>query len=278
MKRDWWKVLCVIFISGFINMVLHKLLTPDDISNLSGIKFSYFVENGMILPAIIVWELLAYSVFALVFILIQDRIPGQRWKKGLLYGLSFGGLYFIGMFEAVLLLNTSVLSELVMGLTDAIAFIISGVMLGVFIGTDSVQKRNKNNSLAILIIGLFYLLGRYLAYTVVNVQSAYATNPWATLIWTLCQGLWIGIIYYMLETGTKGRTSIGQAAFFGGIVYGLNWFLNQIFMYILIEFTFDLLIRSGIDIVFIMIGVYAYKKWCNRKNPRDDSEAGGVLL
>ncbi|SET45286.1 hypothetical protein SAMN05660297_02437 [Natronincola peptidivorans] len=264
MKRDWWKIIGIIFISGFINMVLHAWLTPDDISNLSDMKFSYFVENGMVFPAIIIWELLAYSVFALVFILIQDSLQGQRWKKGLLYGLSFGGLYFIGMFEAVLLLNTSVLSEFIMGLTDATAFIISGVLLGVFIGTDSVQKYKKKNPLAILIIGLFYLVGRYFAYTVVNVQSAYNTNPWPTLIWTLSLGLWIGSIYYMLETGIKGRTSIWQAVFFGSIIYGSNWLLNHIFMYIIIEFTFDLLIRLGIDIVFIIIGVYAYKKLFNR--------------
>ncbi|MCX8131569.1 MAG: hypothetical protein N3I35_15930 [Clostridia bacterium] len=260
LKTDWRKVICIICISGFINMVFHAVLSPINTSNLSSIKLSIFVKNGMLIPAVIVWELLAFSVLALVFILIQDNLPGKRWIKGLMYGLSFGGLYFIGMFEAVLLFNTSVQSELLMGLTDCATLVLSGTLLGIFTGTDSVQKYKLKNAPAIFVISFFYVIGRYLAYTVFHIQSANDVNPLGSFIWTLSLGLWVGNIYLILQSGAKGTSIIRQSVYFGVIVFGLNWLMNHIFMYVVLEFTFDLLIRVVVDILFTVVGVIAFKK------------------
>lgn len=53
----------------------------------------------MLIPAIFSWEVLTFSMFALVFILFQDSIAGKKLKKGFLYGLSIhdgaAGLDFI---------------------------------------------------------------------------------------------------------------------------------------------------------------------------------------
>jgi len=250
-------------------MAFHAMLTPVDLSNASDIKFSVFVKNGMLIPAVILWELLAFGMLAFVFVLIQNSLYGKKWMKGLVYGLSFGGLYFIGMFEAVLLLNSSVLSEFLMGMTDCISFVISGVMLGIFCGTDSMQSCKKRNISVTLIVGFFYIVGRYLAYTVVNIQSANSINPLGTFFWTTSLGLWIGNIYFMLQSGAKGKSIILQSLFFGIIIFGSNWLINHIFMYIVIEFTYDLLIRSGIDIVFIIMGVYTCRKLFNKSVDQD---------
>ncbi|GIM30633.1 hypothetical protein CPJCM30710_32990 [Clostridium polyendosporum] len=93
-KKDWWKFILIIIVSSFFNMALHGLLSPLNSSNTSYFEPSFFVENGILIPAVIVWELLAFGILALIYILIQDNLLGKRWIKGFLYGVSFGGLYF----------------------------------------------------------------------------------------------------------------------------------------------------------------------------------------
>lgn len=117
-KKEWWKILLLIVASGFFDMVLHALISSLNSSNISSLKPSIFVENGMLIPAVICWELLAFGILAVVFVFIQDKLPGKRQIKGLFYGLPFAGLYLIGMFESALLFGSSVFNEFLMGLGD----------------------------------------------------------------------------------------------------------------------------------------------------------------
>lgn len=253
------RVVSIVFVSSLLNMVAHAVLSPMETSHQPTVNPSVFVKNGVLVPAVIVWELMAFSVLALVYISIQDNLNGKRWVKGLLYGLSFGGLYFIGMFEAVLLLSSNAQTELLMGLTDCATFVLSGALLGLMVGTDSADSPKKQNAWAILVIGIFYTVGRYFAYSVMHVQSAINTKPLGTLIWTISQGLWVGIIYQMLQSGTKGKSVITQSVFFGVVIFGLNWLMNHLFMYVIIEFTLDLLVRVATDVLSTILGIIAFK-------------------
>ena len=72
----------------------------------------------------------------MVYIIIQNNLSYKKNVKGLLYGLSFGVLYLIGMFESSLLSNTSPLNEFIMGLADFIPILLLGILLGIFTRTD----------------------------------------------------------------------------------------------------------------------------------------------
>ena len=271
-KRNWWKLLLIVIISSAINMGLHAVMTPDDIDNLSGLDFSYFVENNLVMQGIILWEFIAYTTFALIFMLIQDNFGGKKWQKGLRYGIAFGGLYFFGMLEAVMLINSSFLSELIMGLADALAFIIAGLLLGAVLGTDSPKSLTREDPKAIIYIALFYIIGRILAYTIWNVDSSFYTAFWPTMAWTVTQGIWIGCIYYLLSHGIESRSLFKHAFLFGGVVYGINWIINHSFMFVIVAFNFDLLIRSGNDALFVILGVYSYKKIMQYKEAGSEKE------
>lgn len=260
LKKNWWKIILLIISCGFFDMLLHALISPLNSSNVSLLKPSIFVKNNMLVPAIIGWELLAFSVLALIFILIQNNLPGKKWIKGFLYGLSFGGLYLIGMFESVLLLNSSVLNEFLMGLGDFIPILLMGILLGIFVGTDETQNKERQNVLPVFIIAISYIIGRYFAYSILHIQSAYISNPLGTFIWTLCLGLWVGIIYFILHTSIKGKSIISQGLFFGIVIFGSNWLMNHIFIAVIAELSPNLFIRAGTDILFVIIGVCAYKK------------------
>ena len=264
LKKDWWKVILIILVSSFFDMLLHALISPLNSSNISLLKPSIFVKNGMLVPAIIGWELLAFGILASVFILIEGNLPGKKWFKGFLYGLSFGGLYLLGMFESVLLFNSSVLNEFLMGLGDFIPILLMGVLLGIFTGTDETQNKKLQNVFSVFVIAIFYIIGRYFAYSILHIQSAYISNPLGTFIWTLCQGLWVGTIYFILHPSIKRKSNISQGLYFGIVIFGSNWLMNHLFIAAIAELSPDLFIRVGTDILFIIIGVYAYKKLFNK--------------
>ncbi|MDF2934453.1 MAG: hypothetical protein K0R36_3784 [Chryseobacterium sp.] len=268
-KKNWWKVILIIICSVFFDMILHALISPLNSSNISLLKPSIFVKNGMVVPAIIGWELLAFGVLALIFTMIQDNLPGNRRIKGFLYGLSFGGLYLIGMFESVLLFNSSLFNEFLMGLGDFVPILLMGILLGIFIGSDGTQYRKRQNVWSVLVIAILYIIGRYFAYSILQIESTYVIKPLGTFIWTLCQGLWVGIIFLILQTGIKGKSVISQGLFFGIVIFGSNWLTNHLFIAVISELSPDLFIRAGTDILFITVGAIV----CNKLFPESRKES-----
>lgn len=258
-KKDWLIGLAVVIFCGFLDMLLHAFLSPLSSESLT-VKPSVFVEHGMTIPAIITWELLAFGVLAAVFLLIQSRLPGTGIKRGLLYGLCFGGLYQIGMFESVLLLKSSVQSELLMGLGDSIPILLAGFLLGAFSGPATPNSERKHRVFPVCVIAVFYLMGRYLAYSVFHIQSAYLEEPAGTFLWTLGMGLWIGVIYTILRPGVRGKTAFTQGLFFGAVIFGSNWLVNHLFIAAVSAWSPDLLIRAGTDIVFVSMGAFVCRK------------------
>ena len=281
LRGDWWKVVLIIIISILSNIILHTV-SPIESANISLGEPSFFVKKDMLIPALLVWEVLAFGIFALVFLLFQASIPGKKLKKGFLYGLSIGGLYFIGMFESTLLFNSTVLTEFIMGLPDFISFVLSGTLLGMLVGTDGAQNRKSQNVLVVFIIALFFLAGRYFAYMILHISSAYTIKPAGTFFWTLGLGLWVGMIYFLIQPGRREKPIAVQGLWFGAVIFGLNWLLNHVFLFTIIEFDFDLLIRVGVDIFFTVTGVCTYLKVFNRsanlglKHPLAPSKDPGI--
>lgn len=260
----------IIIASILSNIVLHTI-SPIESANISLGEPSIFVKKDMLIPALLVWEVLTFSIFSLVFLFIQERLPGKKLKKGFLYGLSIGGLYFIGMFESTLLFDTTVFTEFLMGLPDFVSFVLSGTLLGMAVGTDQIQKSSSHNILVVFIIALFYVGGRYFAYTVLDISSVYDIKPAGTFFWTLGLGLWVGTTYFLMQPENREKSILFQGLYFGAIIFGLNWSMNHVFLFTIIEFDFDLLIRAGTDILFTIIGVCTYMKLFNKRTNLDQS-------
>jgi hypothetical protein len=255
LKPVWWKVSIIIFCC-ILDMGLHALQNTDLSKNDHP---SFIFSHGLFVPAVIIWELLAFGILALIFLKIESGLPGKGWQKGLTFGLSFGGLYQIGMFEGSLLLHTKMINEFFMGLGDFLPILLMGILLGHFATDKSSVKRKKTNPLSIAVVSAFYIVGRYLAYAVVNIQSAYRSEPFATLIWTVSMGVWIGVIYWLLEPASRGKSKISKSLFFAVAVFMPNWLINHLFIITVIEVTPDIFIRIANDIVFITFGAIASK-------------------
>ena len=250
-KGVWWKTLLIIVFCGAMDIAIHALQKTD----LAPGAPSYFRSHGLFVPAVLVWELLTFSLFAGIFLLIEARLPGKGWQKGFLYGLSFGAMYQIGMFECSLLLHTKVVNEFITGLSDFFPILLMGILLGIFTAhSDTVQKK-RTRGLSILIVAFFYLAGRYFSYAFLHINSAYRSEPLGTFVWTLCMGLWVGAIYWMLQPGVKGKSVLSRSLYFILVIYGPNWIMNHLFMLTVYEVSADLIVRVIADLVFAALGV-----------------------
>ncbi|MBC2578840.1 hypothetical protein [Clostridium sp. DJ247] len=136
-----------------------------------------------------------------------------------------------------------------------------GILLGIFIGTNETKNRKRQKFFSIFVITIFYIIGRYFAYSILHIESAYSIKPLGTFIWTLCQGLWIGIIYFILQSGIKGKSVVSQGLFFEIVIFGLNWLAYHFFIPVMYDVSLvDIFMRVGIDVLFITVGVCTCKK------------------
>jgi hypothetical protein len=250
-------------------LLAHQLafqVTASSVSGTSGTTVlppSAIAQGGLAVPAVLAFLLIAFGMLAAVFFLLHANLPYSRWMNGLWYGLSFGGLWYMGVLESTLVLGTPLEHELVMGFADALPILIMGMLLGALVGTtQSARVRNAGGRvIAIPYIAFCYSVGRYIAYIGLRIDSGITVNPLGTFLWTLGMGMWIGIMYWLLEPGLKGTSAIKRAVVFGGVVYGSDWFMFNFFLPLLYKMNLaDLFLRVVVDVLFVMIGVFAAEK------------------
>lgn len=261
LKNRWGKILAIVVICTFLDLVLH-IMAGDA---LPPGEPSLFVKKGIFIPIMIMHIFITFGMIAVTFTMIQENIKGRKWIKGLLFGLSIAGMYFMGMFEMIIIFNDSVSNTLSTAIGDAVSIIIMGIMLGVFTVNDSIEKNvnmDLKNSvkkiLSVLTISIFFLVGRYIAYIGFQIESVYDTEVLATFIWTFLQGILVGLMYVLVKAGIKVKSPIKKAVFFGFVIFGINWLMYHAFVPIMVEVNIiDMFIRVGSDSLFIAIGVFA---------------------
>jgi hypothetical protein len=234
---------------------------------------SVFVAAGLLPIAFVTYGIVMLGLLAVVFLLIQDRLPGTRSAKGLIFGLSFGILWFVYLLEPLPHGTWQIPSCLYYPVIDGITVASLGILLGRFVATDS--KKGTDNirtgfgTMALLAIPLLFLGGRLLSYNVFHIYSSYTARPFDTLLWGIVLGLWTAIMYLVLRPGIAWKSPPAKAAFFGIVVFGINIFLNDLFMPIPFDmqlwglgaFTYeDMIVRTLTDVVFVTAGVFVYEK------------------
>ncbi len=223
-------------------------------------------------PILLTYLLATFGVLALTFVAIQAKLPCGKWRKGLWYGLVFGGMWYIGMLETVALWGNPLAQELFMGFADGLPIFTLSLLLGGCVATDSVYSPDEVRITpgAIPVVGGVYLIGRYAGYALLSVDSAYLTRPLTTALWTLAIGIWMGLGYWLLRAGVPARTPFGRALFFGGVVYGLNWAFFILFMPLLFEMNWgDVLLRAFSDALWITLGAFVVERWIAPQTYRD---------
>jgi hypothetical protein len=265
LKENWKKILGISVIILVICMILHMTFPMN--TDLYGLELSILLKTFDIRLVAGITVYICFLIVIIVFVLIQDTMPGKKLIKGFTYGCTIAILWTIGFLELVFIYNSPLIYELTCAMCDGIPLVILGLLAGKYLAADNEnklrdQKRVKNNIISILIIGLFVTLGRYFSYIILNIESGYLINPIGTFFWTLSLGLLIGIMYCLFEQGLKGTTSINRTIFFSLFIFGVNWALYTFFWPILYEVSLiEVIIRLGFDLLYVFIGTFIIEKF-----------------
>lgn len=269
-KKQWLKMALIILLITVVRTMIQPFI-PE--SGPSPFPKSVFVDTGLMPIAFVIYGIVMLGLLAVVFLLIQDRLPGSRIAKGLSFGLLFGLLWFVYLLEPLPHGSWQIPACLYYPVIDGMTVASLGVLLGLFIATDSKKgpgrARMNASALALVAIPALFLLGRLLTYNLFHIYSSYTTRQFDTLLWGAAMGVEILIMYLLLRPGIAGKSPLAKAAFFGIVMFGINIFLNDMFMPIPFDmqlwglgaFTYeDMVARTLMDVLFVTAGVFACEK------------------
>lgn len=265
-KGFWKKFLIILILSVVIDMIIH-MISPFEII-VEALELNIVAEK-LGVPAIAsIYVLIDFGILAFIFVKIQDKLQGSKIQKGLAYGISVGGIFFIGMLEMVILWDSPFWTEIYNGFADWIPLIILGFLLGKYIAKDSNFKINeektmirKKNFIDILTITTMYLIGRYFQYYIVQIENVSDSKPGWTFLWTLGIGIWISLSYVFLSPKLENSSPIKIAVWFGVFIFGINWILYHMFILALYNTPIVLVLnRAFLDTIFVIIAIYIAEK------------------
>lgn len=253
------KFVAIILASAVFSVLLHKA-HHDPLMSLASKPRSIAVTSGYF-PAIAFAALvMAFSIIGLTFLAIQKELPGKKERKGVLFGVALGGMYFVGMIEAYVVYPVPFLGEIYTGLVDGVAIVAMCFLLGrhlAGVAPDAQKQPPPAYAIAASVV-ISYVLVRYFAYAAIGIESAYSSGSLATLLWTTGMGCWIGVIYLLVGIHISKEDTLKQALAFGAFVFGMNWLIFNLFVLLFIKIPVaDLLYRSIADAIAVTVGVYA---------------------
>jgi hypothetical protein len=263
MNRKRWLVLGTTSVAAVIFRIAAQLLVPPgDPSKPSVLAPSVIARSGLMPLAFIVYGILTYGSLGIVFIVIQGRLTGTKWAKGLRFGAGFCLVWASYLLEPLPFNTGAKVSEMLSyPLADGSALLVLGVILGWALGTNSASKpesRFISDLLALLVMPALFLAARYYCYTVLHVYSSFDSRPGATLMWTAGVGLCLGVLFLWLRPGIEGQSPLARAAFFTLFVLGIDLLLFNAFMVLAFAnfSVLDILVRTVMDLVPVLAGVF----------------------
>lgn len=282
-NRQWLKIALIVLVITIVRTMVQPLI-PE--SGPSPFPPSVFVESGLMPVAFVIYGVVMLGLLAIVFMLVQGRLPGSRLAKGLTFGLTFGMLWFVYLLEPLPHGSWEIPVCLYYPAVDGLTLASLGMALGVFVAVDSPKRRETPRispaTAAILAIPLAFGAGRLLSYSVFHIYSSWTARPLDTLLWIAAMGAWTAVMYLALCPGIGAKSPHGKALFFGIVVFGVNIFLNDMFMPIPFDigllglgtFTYeDMIVRTTVDVLAVVAGVYASERL--RRPAGDVPPAGG---
>lgn len=264
------KYISVVVFSTLLCITLH-LLTPTALTNetptntLSTLALSL----GMPLTALL-WAGIAYSCVALVFYLIEDRIPGEKSRRGLRYGISIAILWLLGYIMCVPVFGNPFINEFVGGLCDAVPVVFLGWMLGLsttnrgFAGSGNELNKHQTFIGIIIFVITFFLL-RIAAYNLQILDTGFRIDPVYTLVWTVVMGICLGITYLLLGKAVKSISPLTSALNFGFLLFGLTWGAFIFFFPLVLKGQlFNTIMIFFIDSMSVTVAYYISEKVFNQ--------------
>ncbi len=260
MSRRRWMIFGATIGASIIFRIVEQLFVPS--GGPSQLTPSVIVRAGFMPLAAVLYGILTYGLLGIVFVVIQGRLTGKKWAKGLRFGAGFCLMWASYLLEPLPFnAGASLAGRLSYPIADGVVLLVLGLLLGRGLGTDSPQISKSwlnAEALTFLTIPALFLAIRIFCYTVLRVYSSFDTRPGATMLWAAGTGLCLGLLFLWLRRGIEGQSSLARAAYFTLFVLGINLLLFNTFMVLAFaDFTvLDVLVRTVMDVVPVLAGVF----------------------
>ncbi|MCX8131524.1 MAG: hypothetical protein N3I35_15705 [Clostridia bacterium] len=227
---------------------------------------SMFLKTGTKTLAIISLCSIITVFLLLNFHMIKEGIHNNRLVKGLIYGGSFGIVWFFGFTEFIVINHSeNALQHLRSSIRDLLCLSLFGLVAGALLckSQNNRMKRNLSSLVSIPFIALFFAVfhGTQLYFTFRSVAERQTISGLLDIIWLLAFGMWIGFMYYLFCPGIRFKNKYLKSLFFSYSIFGTNWLLFNSFYNIFLDIPlWDLFIRcfTGCTGIFIGLVVYEY--------------------
>jgi hypothetical protein len=213
---------------------------------------------------------------AISFKAVDQRWPGKRGIKGLIFGTWFGGVWSFGFLTGWAFLGTTLRSEVINIAADLIPLAIAGWLIGLTAGRDipGTKIGSRKPWLAILLVAFGFVAVHTLGLSLLAdpfrrtaILLLLPTNTSQVLL-LLALGIWVGGMYIVLRTVLPFQSSSAQAALFAFGIFGPCWTWFNLFF--AIEFSGvipTLLILGFMGSLGVFIGAIVYEGIQGVKRP-----------
>lgn len=238
---------------------------------------SIFAKNGTMPLAFTVYGIFAYALIASLFLLIRNDLGGNRIMQGLKYGLSCCVVWIVYLLEP--LPHVAILDRITYPITDSVALIIMGLMLGWLFGNlkePAGKPRTAFLALPALTVTACFFIGRMMQYLVFDIYSSFDEKKLETVLWCLLTGIAISCVMAGLNLYICSENRNLRALILGGLLFGVDLILFNFFMPLVFDADIpDLILRTFIDILTVTLGCLAFPDTCSL-NGAAKQEIGGI--
>lgn len=221
---------------------------------------SIFAQNGTMPLVFTVYGIFAYSLIAALFLLIRDRMVGNRILQGLKYGLVCCAVWIVYLLEP--LPHVAVLDRITYPIADSVALIIMGLMLGWLFGKSKRSAGWQKTAfpvLPVLTVTVCFFAGRMIQYLIFDTYSSFDEKTLETVLWCLLTGIAISCVMVWLNLHISNGNRIKRAMILGCLLFGMDLILFNFFMPLVFSTDIpDLVLRTFVDILTVTLGCLVF--------------------
>ena len=221
---------------------------------------SIFAQNGTMPLVFTVYGIFAYSLIAALFLLIRDRMVGNRILQGLKYGLVCCAVWIVYLLEP--LPHVAVLDRITYPIADSVALIIMGLMLGWLFGKSKRSAGWQKTAfpvLPVLTVTVCFFAGRMIQYLIFDTYSSFDKKTLETVLWCLLTGIAISCVMVWLNLHISNGNRIKRAMILGCLLFGVDLILFNFFMPLVFSADIpDLILRTFVDILTVTLGCLVF--------------------
>lgn len=249
--KKMMKIVGISLIAIILRSLLQFLIPAG---NQTILEQSEFVKNGTLPMVFMLYGLIAFIALTLIFIEIQKGMGGKKQIKGLKIGLLYSLIWTAFLIEP--LPHGSFIDLFSYPLADGIVLIFLGLMTGIFLSESSPNKQyhpSSNTKFNIVIFTLLFTAGRLILYNYFHIYSMFIENQAKTLFWVIFTGVVIGFMFDYLDSTISITAPVRRSLLFGGIYFGINLFLFNFFLPLVLKVSLvDLITRTSMDTIIVV--------------------------